>query len=225
MCGRFTLRTPSETIASMFDGLEVPEIEPNYNVAPTHVIPAVRQVEGKTVFARLQWGLIPFWADDKKIGSRMINARGESVRDKPSFRDAFKKRRCLILADGFYEWQKTSTGKQPIYVHTRNDAPFCFAGLWERNSKINGTIESCTIITTDANPLMANFHDRMPVILHSDQYDTWLDAEFQDHDYLSGMLVPDTRHELVADLVSRNVNRVSYNQPDCIASIGTPEVA
>ncbi len=216
MCGRFTLRTPTETIVDMFEGLEIPEIQPSYNIAPTQTISAIRDTDGGIAFASLHWGLIPFWADEKKIGNRMINARCETVRDKPAFRSAFKRRRCLILADGFYEWQKTAEGKQPMYIQQKHNQPFCFAGLWELNKKIGDPIESCTIITTAANELMSTIHDRMPVILPKSKHDIWLDRAFEDYDVLQEMLQPYPDDDLIALPVSTKVNKPSYNAPDCI---------
>ncbi len=221
MCGRFTLRTPTETIADLFQDLEIPELTPRYNIAPTQTVSADRMTEGEKQFVALQWGLIPFWANDKKIGNRMINARSESVRDKPAYRAAFKKRRCLILADGFYEWKKTKQGKQPMYIHLKKHLPFCFAGLWEKNNKLDEPIESCTVITTNANPLLSDIHDRMPVILPSQYYDLWLDPEFKDYDRLADLLQPYPGKDLMAEPVSTKVNKPVYDEPDCIKPVDT----
>ncbi len=219
MCGRFTLRTPTETIANLFGGIAIPPIPPSYNIAPTQNIATIRTHDDRQEFAWLHWGLIPFWADDRKIGSRMINARAETVREKPAFRAAFQKRRCLVLADGFYEWKATPDGKQPMYVTMRDDGPFCMAGLWESNRKLEEPVQSCTIITTDANPLMAPIHDRMPVILRRDAWKPWLDPHFEDADWLQKQLQPCDEAQMSVRPVSRNVNKVSYNQPDCIEPV------
>lgn len=222
MCGRFTLRTPTETIADLFAGLSVPEITPNYNIAPTQTVAAIRNDSQGKEFALLRWGLLPSWASDKKMGARMINARCETVREKPAFRAAFKRRRCLVLADGFYEWLKTSDGKQPMYITMKDDHLFAMAGLWEVNKKIEDQkIETCTVITTSANPLVASIHDRMPVILPENRYDIWLDTSFEDQDALQDLLEPFDADQMIARPVSKNVNKVSYNAPDCIEPIAT----
>ncbi len=219
MCGRFTLRTPAETIADMFSEIEFPEIPSNYNVAPTHTVATIRGGAGAPAFAWLRWGLVPFWADDAKIGNRMINARSETVREKPAFRAAFKKRRCLVLADGFYEWKKLDDKKQPIYIHLADDRPFGFAGLWESNDKSGEALETCTIITTDANDFMARIHDRMPVILDEQYHEAWLDPAFEDLNFLEKALKPFDSGKLEAWPVSPQMNKPSYNQPDCVTAI------
>jgi putative SOS response-associated peptidase YedK len=222
MCGRFTLRTPAETIADLFGGIPVPRITANYNVAPTQQVATIRQGAEGREFAWLRWGLLPSWAKDARMGARMINARGETVAEKPAFRAAFKRRRCLVLADGFYEWLATPQGKQPMYVTLQDDRVFAMAGLWEVNQRVTeDRIESCTIITTDANPLMARIHDRMPVILPADRYDMWLDSGFQDQQALQQLLVSFPADEMQVRPVSRNVNKVGYNQPDCIEPVAT----
>ena len=219
MCGRFTLRTSSAVIANLFDGLTVPEIPPNYNVAPTQSVAAIRSVDAAPDFAWLRWGLVPFWADDLKIGNRMINARSETVREKPAFRAAFKKRRCLVLADGFYEWKKMEEGKQPVFIHMRDGRPYCMAGLWEKNDKSGQVVETCTIITTGPNELMRSIHDRMPVILAEQDYEAWLEPEFKDHDHLQSLLVPCPADDMEAWPVSPNVNKPSFNAPSCTEPI------
>ncbi|MFO0898004.1 MAG: SOS response-associated peptidase [Pirellulales bacterium] len=162
MCGRFTLRqVPHEWVKQ----LALPIFSPRYNIAPTQQVLAIRQREGIREAVELRWGLIPSWADDPKIGNRLINARAETVATKPAFRQAYKRRRCLILADGFYEWQKQGKTKQPYFIHRPDDQPFAFAGLWEWWKGNVLEIASCTIITTEANELMRPLHDRMPVIL------------------------------------------------------------
>lgn len=223
MCGRFTLRTPAETMADMFAGIEFPDVPPNYNVAPTQTVAAIRGTDDGDSFAWLRWGLVPFWADDAKIGNRLINARSETVRQKPAFRAAFKKRRCLVLADGFYEWKKIGRAKQPMYIGLRNRPVFAFAGLWESNDKSGDAIESCTIITTEANQFMSAIHDRMPVILPAVHHAAWLDPAFEDYDFLQQMLVPCDPDAMHAWPVSPQVNKPSYNRPDCIepASVQT----
>ncbi len=219
MCGRFTLRTPTETIADLFAGIPFPDIPPSYNIAPTQMVAAVRSREQEPQFAWLKWGLLPFWARDARIGSRMINARCETIHEKPAFRAAFKKRRCLILADGFYEWKKTDEGKQPVYIHLRDDQPYCYAGLWEFNDKTGPPVETCTIVTTSPNELLETIHDRMPVILPRSQYDVWLNPQFEDLDYLQSLLQPYPADEMEAWPVSAQVNKPSFNRPECIEPV------
>ena len=216
MCGRFTLSTSAKTIADMFSGLQVPEIPPSYNIAPTHQVASIRN-QTERQFAWLHWGLLPSWAKQKKMAAKMINARCETVHEKPAYRSAFKKRRCLVLADGFYEWISTPDGKQPMYITLKNNLPFAMAGLWESNRKIDDQpIESCTVVTTNANSLMAPIHDRMPVILPDDLWEAWLDPAFEDTTALQKMLQPFDSDQLQATAVSKSANKVSNNSPECI---------
>lgn len=165
----------------------------------------------------LRWGLIPSWAKDTSIGSRMINARGETVAEKPSFRSAFKRRRCLVPTDGYYEWQTSASGKTPYYIHRTDNLPFAMAGLWEswHSDQANG-IQSFTIITTEANDATSRVHDRMPVILGTDDYDMWLDAEFEGYDTLQSLLRPYADDDLQFDCVSTHVNSPRNDDPSCI---------
>lgn len=182
MCGRFAFYSPAEATAALFGVSQVPEMDASYNIAPTQSIAAVRvgPARGREI-ALLRWGLIPSWTKDPWIGNRMINARVETVAEKPSFREAFRKRRCLILADGFYEWRKNHDGKTPYYISLASGEPFAFAGLWEnwcdRNS--DESLQSAAIITTAANDFMSQLHDRMPVVLQRDAADRWLDGDEQ----------------------------------------------
>jgi len=219
MCGRYTLKTPVETLAERFELDEYPSsISASYNIAPTQGVATVIAEDGKRKLEMLHWGLIPSWADDPSVGNRMINARGETVSTKPSFRKAFKNHRCPVLADGFYEWQKGANGKQPYYIHMEDDSPFAFAGLWE--SWHNGReIRSATIITTDANDVVAPIHDRMPVILHPEDYDLWLDPDFDEKEPLTGLLKPYPAEMMEAYPVSRSVNSPSNNEPSIIESV------
>ena len=216
MCGRYTLASPTERLAEEF-GVDASSIElaPNYNVAPTQGVAAVLEEGGQRRLEVLRWGLIPPWADDPGIGSRMINARSETAPGKPSFRRAFRERRCLIPADGFYEWQRTNGAKQPYYIHMEDGRPFAFAGLWESWSKGEGEIRTCTILTTGANALVGEVHDRMPVILAHDAYDVWLDPA-SERDELTGLLAPYPEDEMETYPVSRFVNSPSNNDPRCI---------
>lgn len=223
MCGRFTLRTNMHEVAQAFNLPDVPELPFRYNIAPTQEVAAVRvgQETGVRNLGLLHWGLIPSWAKDRKIASSLINARGETVAEKPSFRAAFTKRRCLILTDGFYEWQKLADGKkQPHYIHRRDDGPFAFAGLWESWPGEGEPLESCTIITTSANEVMQPLHDRMPVILSQSDYDQWLDPAFKDKAALKELLKPCPADWLEAYPVSTRVNNARHEEAACLERMG-----
>lgn len=250
MCGRFTLRTPAPVLIGQFD-VEVSaerQLElfaPRYNIAPTQEIVVLRADTsiGQRTASTMRWGLIPSWSKEGTKGRPMINARAETVAEKPAFRTAFRCRRCLIPADGFYEWQQPASGrgkKQPYYIHRRDDRPFAFAGLWEswrsgpvimdadrglspglalkgKRKQSPLTIESCTIVTTAATGAMRELHDRMPVILAPGDYSPWLDPSLQEPNTLAHMLESGEEVELVAEPVSTRVNRVTeVEDPDCI---------
>ncbi len=218
MCGRFTLRTPMTKVAELFGLDETPDVDARYNVAPTQQVAAVRvrpDTEEREL-AILRWGLIPHWADDMSIGNRMINARAETVAGKPAFRQAFKKRRCLVLADGFYEWQKTGGKKQPYYIRLKDDQPFGFAGLWERWNREGEEIQSCTIITTEPNELMKPIHNRMPVIVDRDDYARWLAPDFDDGEALQQILRRYPAELMEAYPVSTLVNNPKNEAAACI---------
>ncbi|MBW7885405.1 MAG: SOS response-associated peptidase [Caldilineaceae bacterium] len=177
MCGRFTLYVTPEELASYFGLAEAPVLAPRYNIAPTQPVGVVRlDPRGQArEWALTIWGLIPSWSQDPSIGARLINARAETVDEKPSFRTAFKRRRCIVPASGFYEWKKSGSGKQPHYITSADGAPLGFAGLWERWTGPDGTeLESCTILTTDPNEKMSELHNRMPVILAPEDFSEWL---------------------------------------------------
>jgi len=217
MCGRYTLRTPVDSLVEAFEIEEYPSsITPSYNIAPTQEVAAVVEEDEKRKLERFHWGLIPSWAKDPAIGNKMINARAETVSEKPSFRKAFKVRRCLVLADGFYEWQKMDNGKQPYYIKMQDDSPFAFAGLWEIWGKNGEEIRSCTIITTDANDLMDEIHHRMPVILQPEDYSMWLDPDFDEEASLTSLLKPYPAAAMEAYPVSRRVNKPSNNEPGVV---------
>jgi len=214
MCGRYSLSTSPETIAEIFGVQHITQFEPRYNIAPTQIVPIVR-LEPKTDERRidlLKWGLVPSWADDPSIGSRMINARSETVAEKPSFRSAFKSRRCIVPVDGFYEWRKTGGGKIPHLIRRESGAPFGFAGLWEQWKGPSETIESFSILTTEANDLMRPIHDRMPVILQTDDYEPWLDSKTTAQ-ALHDLLRPEEDGKLVAFPISTRVNSPANDDP------------
>jgi putative SOS response-associated peptidase YedK len=217
MCGRFVSHSSLSLIEKTFNVDSVAaEVSPNYNIAPTQTVPViVRNHQNRLVM--FHWGLVPFWAKDLKIGNRLINARVETVAEKPSFRNAFKKRRCLIVADGFYEWKGPKGQKQPWYLTLPVDGPFGFAGLWERwTGDPQGEYLSCVIITTAASESVRDIHDRMPVILNPESYDAWLDPSNQDAAKLSSILEAGHVRELTRYPVSKRVNSVRNNDADCM---------
>jgi putative SOS response-associated peptidase YedK len=236
MCGRFTLRTPATVLIEHFD-LDVRDerqlalFEPRYNVAPTQDIVVVRadpEIRVRTASA-MRWGLIPSWTKEITSGPPMINARAETLAEKPAFRTALRRRRCLIPADGFYEWRQPAGAgkgkKQPYYIHRPDGAPFAFAGLWElwkqrhdapADSPKPLAVESCTIVTTSANASLCELHDRMPVVLAPNDYATWLDPAIDDPAKLQYLLAPCPDDELIAEPVSTHVNRVANDDPRCI---------
>ena len=219
MCGRFPQTQSSGTIAAAFQLSVLPQLEPRYNIAPTQAVAAVLQTldSQQRQCKFLRWGLIPSWAKDPAIGSRLINARAETASEKPSFRAAFKKRRCLILADGFYEWQRQEGGKQPFYFQLQHGVPFAFAGLWESwRGDGEGAIASCTILTTTANSFMQPYHHRMPVILNPTDYDRWLDPALQTPAQLQTLLCPYPPEAMTAYPVSKAVNKATHDSPACI---------
>ncbi len=223
MCGRFTLTAEVSALQESFPWLYIPpEISPRYNIAPTQPVAVVAN-DGKNQLDFYTWGLVPAWAKDPQIGSRMINARAETLAEKPSFKTAFRRRRCLILADGFYEWQKQPTGKAkiPMYIRLASHQPFAFAGLWERwNSQDGSMILSCTIITTEPNELMQTIHNRMPVILPAEAYQKWLEPGEQNLEGLAPLLKPYPAEQMVAHPVSTLVNSPANDLPQCIVPLG-----
>lgn len=224
MCGRFTQTQPAQAIASAFQLTEVPPLTPRYNIAPTQSVATVIQTQPQQQrqFKMLQWGLIPSWAKDPKMGAKLINARAETVSEKPAFRSAFRKRRCLVVADGFYEWQQQESKqpKQPFYCRLKEGRPFAFAGLWDCWQGGNGeTIESCTILTTEPNELMRPIHNRMPVILDSGDFDLWLAPDVNTLEVLQPLLHPYPTEEMIAYPVTTTVNKASHDSELCIKSL------
>jgi putative SOS response-associated peptidase YedK len=224
MCGRYSQSKSAEIIAEAFQVDDVPPLEPRYNIAPTQLVPTILQALASTnrQFKVLHWGLIPSWAKDPKMGARLINARAETVAEKPAFRSAFKQRRCLVLADGFYEWQQQESKKQkqPFYFRLNDERPFAFAGLWEHWENTNGEeIESCTLLTTEPNELMRPIHNRMPVILDPNNYELWLDPDVKKPELLQPLLRSYPTEEMTAYPVSKVVNKPSNDSVECIESI------
>jgi putative SOS response-associated peptidase YedK len=219
MCGRFCQASSGEEIAAVF-GVEVGNLPPRYNVAPSQSVAAIVQLPdtAKPQLQMLRWGLIPAWAKDPKIGYKLINARAETVAEKPSFRSAFRHRRCLILATGFYEWQQIagSRQKQPYFIGLQDEKLFAFAGLYERWSSPDGDAwVTCTIITTVANDLVEPIHQRMPVILDSQTYNLWLDPSFDKIDSLQAFLNPYPADRMKVYPVSSLVNSPKNDRPEC----------
>ncbi|CAI6087093.1 SOS response-associated protein YedK [Cohnella sp. JJ-181] len=194
-------------------------LTPNYNVAPTQTVPAIIAEDGERVLAELRWGLIPFWAKDEKVGFKMINARAESVAAKPAYRNLIKRRRAVIPADGFYEWKKEKEGKQPFRFVLKSGEPFGFAGLWDEWRGPDGPVRSCTIITTTPNSLVADIHDRMPVMLPDEAVGRWLDQAVEDADELKGLLVPYDADRMRRYPVSREVGSVRNTGAELIQEV------
>ena len=228
MCGRFTFTSDSELLQQTFLDFEIPDdLSPRYNITPTQDVVVVTNAQddgvsddGRKKMEFFQWGLIPSWAKDPKIGSKMINARSETLSEKPSFRTAYKRRRCLVLADGYYEWQQIpgEKVKQPVYIRFTSKNPFAFAGLWEewQANYMEKPLRSCTIITCPPNPLLKSIHHRMPVILPQDAYAEWLSPDEKTRNQLQPLLIPYQGEEMEAYAVSKYVNRPANDSPECI---------
>jgi putative SOS response-associated peptidase YedK len=208
MCGRYSLHSHPDVVALLFGLSQVPAYAPRYNIAPTSQVLIVRKVEAAAVASHVRWGLIPRWAKEPSIGAKMHNARAETIADKPSFRDAYRERRCLIPASGFYEWKPEAGRKQPYYIYPSGSELFAFAGLWEQWNEL----QTCTIITTEANEKMSAVQDRMPVILAPEDYSKWLAGG----EYGQGLLVPCPDSAIEVRKVSRAVNDARKDSPDLI---------
>lgn len=220
MCGRYAIISVPEMVRGVFGYDDQPNFPPRFNVAPTQPIAIVRQVEGRRRFALVRWGLLPSWVKDPRTFALLINARGESVNDKAAFRNAMRHRRCLIPADGFYEWRRAGARKQPYYAHLKSGGPFAFAGLWEMWSGPNGEeMESAAIITTAANRTIAHIHERMPVILEPAAYDAWLDCQKVDAKTAATLIAPAREDLLAVHPVSSAVNRVSNDDARLIEPV------
>ena len=210
---------PDQRLVEQFDLPGIPDLKPRYNIAPTQPVAVVRVPTAGAAreMVLLHWGLIPFWAQDPEIGARMINARAETAAEKPAFRHAFRRRRCLVIADGFYEWQKLDGTKQPHFIRLRDPKPFAFAGLWERwEGPDASVIESVTLLTTEPNALLGEIHNRMPVILHPKDYGLWLDPGIQQPEKVQPLLTAYPAEEMEAFPVSRRVNSPDNDDARCI---------
>lgn len=219
MCGRFTLTVDPGNLQDAFENFTFPtQFAPRFNIAPSQPVLAIpNDAKNKADF--FIWGLIPSWAKDPSIGNKLINARGETVAEKPSFRGGFKYKRCLILADGFYEWkaQPGTNTKTPYFIHMKNRQPFALAGLWDEwQSPDGGAVRTCTIITTKPNELMSSLHNRMPVILHPNDYDRWLDPTPQTPEKLIRLIKPFPTEGMTAHPVSTLVNKPGNDRPECV---------
>src|SRR6476659_3708433 len=218
MCGRYAVTSAPEAIRALFGYPEQPNFPPRYNVAPTQPIAIVRLMDGKRQFALVRWGLLPSWVKDPKDFTLVINARGESVMDKPAFSAAMKRRRCLVPADGFYEWKAIGAGKQPFYVRARSGAPLAFAGLWETWTGPNGEeMETAAIVTTRSTRALAAIHERMPVIVAPEAFDLWLDCAMVEAEAAAALIAPAPEALLEHYEVSPAVNRVANDSAELIA--------
>jgi putative SOS response-associated peptidase YedK len=225
MCGRYTLTSPAKAIADVFGvdaGLDEVEAEPRYNIAPGQdvwIVRADRSGEHREL-SRVRWGLVPAWSSEPKTGATMINARAETAADKPAFRMPFRRRRCIVPADGFYEWQRRGGRAQPFLIGERDGRPFGMAGLWDVWKGPDGArLESCTILTTVPNELMSSLHDRMPAILAPDDFALWLDRREEDPARLLGVLRPCPSDDLTVKPVSTRVNDPRNDDPECRAEV------
>ncbi len=219
MCGRYVLTTPGEVLAELFEVPQPVELAARYNIAPTQAVPIVRAAEaGGREMVLVSWGLVPHWAKERAIGNRLINARAESLAEKPAFRASFKHRRCLIPADGFYEWKAEAGGKQPYFLHLAGGGPFAFAGLWSSwtDPATQAPLDSCAIVTTTPNALAATVHDRMPAILPRERHALWLDTGSYDPVALGALLAPIPADAMAAFPVSKRVNSPANEDPRCI---------
>jgi len=226
MCGRFTNKAKPEQLKQEFKvGRKNPNLyEPRFNIAPAQMIDVVIEPENERLLTQLKWGLVPSWSKDAQTAKGLINARCETITEKPSFREAFKSRRCIIPASGFFEWQKKGTGaKQPFYFYLNEKEVFGFAGLYEEwiDKQSGEILETCTIITTEANDVLKPVHDRMPVILEPESYDEWLDAKVKDTERLQKFLVPYPAQEMTSYAVSTNVNIPDSNSPELIIPLNS----
>lgn len=228
MCGRYRLSRRKQVVEEYFDcGSDESDWNPRYNIAPTQPIPVIRQhpKEPIRLISTMRWGLIPSWAKDQSGAAMMINARSETAATKPAFRDALKSRRCLIPADGFYEWMQMGKAKQPYCFEVNEGELFAFAGIWDRWKDASGNwVKTCSILTTTPNALTAAVHDRMPVILDPDGYDLWLDPGMRDVTVASELLKPYDARAMRSFPVSPRINHVVNDDPECSARAELAEI-
>lgn len=228
MCGRFVQAEPVDYYADFLGAATVKteSLDKSWNVAPTDSVYAAAEFQGERQLGAFKWGLLPFWAKDRKMAARNINARAETVAEKPAFRDSFARKRCIIPADGFYEWEPKERGKLPHYIHAADGKPLAFAGLWSswRDPETSERIKTCTIITGRPNSVVSPIHDRMPVALLPDTWDTWLDPDNHDVEVLVDLLKPIPARLITEYPVSTLVNKVQNNVPECIAPLDSGAV-
>ncbi|RJG05752.1 SOS response-associated peptidase [Noviherbaspirillum cavernae] len=228
MCGRFVLKHKPATLQEWYQADDLPDFEARYNIAPTTGIVVIRDTPQGRAGSLMRWGLIPSWARDAASLPLLHNARGETVADKPMFRQAFRKRRCLIAASGFYEWKAVpgQKSKQPFYISFKDDTPMSFAGLWESSRTADGEpLDTCTIITTGANHILEPIHHRMPLILERADWDTWLDPGFNNTERLAALVKPFEADKMQAWGVSHAVNRVANDAPALVRPIAESDAA
>ncbi|OHX50931.1 SOS response-associated peptidase [Cytobacillus oceanisediminis] len=222
MCGRFTLTETIEKLQLLFEfEYAEGEVLPRYNIAPSQNILTILGDGKQRIGRQMKWGLVPYWAKDEKIAYKMINARAEGIDSKPSFKAPFKSKRCLILADGFYEWKKTEEGKQPYRFIMKDDKPFAFAGIWDSWHKGENSLTSCTIITTGPNEVTEDVHDRMPVILKESDFEDWLNPCFNDTEYLKSLLEPYPAEKMDKYPVSNKVNSPKNELAELISPLNS----
>lgn len=222
MCGRIVTAIPADELKKIFDLIENPRVEPRYNVAPMQQVGVVRCCDESDHFRydRLKWGLVPSWSKDPSSGSHMINARSETVSEKPAFRHAIKYKRCIVPVSGFYEWEHTESSRQPYFIHMTDSSPMCLAGIWEAWKSPDGTeIETFSILTTAANKLIEPLHDRMPVILQPGDYALWINRNIHNTHQLEPLYLPYPPDLLVRQKVSTLVNNVRFDSPVCVAAV------
>lgn len=220
MCGRYVITSAPEAMRALFGYREQPNFPARYNVAPTQPIPIVRLLDGERHLALVRWGLLPSWVKDPKVFTLLINARGETAAEKPAFRAAMRRRRCLIPADGFYEWKAAGERKRPYFVHPRSGGSIAFAGLWETWTGPNGEeLDTAAIVTTRANKTLAPIHDRMPVIVPPDAFDLWLDGAAVDAQTAAALIAPAPDDLLDAYEISTAVNRVANDNPKLLETV------
>ena len=221
MCGRYSITTAPESLHRLFAVTDIPTLEPRYNMAPMQTAPVIRERGGKRHMDRLRWGLVPRWAPDESRAASLINGRSETVSEKPAFRDAYAKRRCLVPADGFYEWRKAGSGNQPYRISLEGERPFAFPGLWECWEKGGGSVETFALLTTDAAPRIEHIHHRMPVILSDpEEFDRWLAGDAEER---AALLRPHGAGDLVFTPVSHRIGNVREDDSGLIEPVAEIE--